>query len=573
MLTLPKALPADLLSSSSATPRNSARSNHQSGTADGAPVEGLPVATGSNSLGRDPQKTAAGHPTGAMEGGCSFTSEAEESDHERIYASQGLGSVWERASRCSDQERLQQEMQMALRNEWLGLGGLGSRSASKRRLSKLSLHMASEGLFGMQPWVERLVKHPVFDNFCGLMIVLNALCLALQANNFAMHPDRRCHKLYSAFDLFFCIFFSVELLVRVLALKKKFFSSEDRYWNWFDSVVVFSSVLEEVLQRTVNGASCEETSRMGKGLTGLRILRICRIIRILRVVRVLHLFCELRVLLRSVVRCLIPLFWASIVLLVIQWCFSVYFVNISADFVASQLSDGARMDDKEIQTLHKYWGSFWQALYTLFLTVTGGIDWGDASDSLLVTGYHSMFLYIAYVALTTFAVLNVVTGVFVENARNTALHDRDVQVHEQLYSQRMYNKSLLKIFDEVDVDCDGRVSQEDLERHLGDEKVSAYLSSLGLTGVEARRLFKLLDVAEAGSVDAEEFVNGCMCLRGNAKTLDVVALMMEQKKIVEHLTKEFDLMKATTAANHSYGPRRPSISLKTSWCQTTEREL
>eukprot|EP00415_Alexandrium_ostenfeldii_P003478 UN3478 len=140
--------------------------------------------------------------------------------------------------------------------------------------------------------------------------------------------------------------------------------------------------------------------------------------------------------------------------------------------------------------------------------------------------------------------------------------DRDIQVREQLERQRVCANGLQKLFDEVDVDGDGRISQEDFEKHVEDESVVAFLNCLELTGVEARRLFRLLDVNESGMVDAEEFVSGCMCLRGSAKTLDVVALMIEHRRFVERITAEMDGIRAAVNQNQKRTTRTRTPSAR-----------
>merc|ERR1719362_1662991 len=98
-----------------------------------------------------------------------------------------------------------------------------------------------------------------------------------------------------------------------------------------------------------------------------------------------------------------------------------------------------------------YYGSLWLSLYTLFLSVTSGLDWGGASDALRhVEMYHAVLLYIFFIALTVFAVLNVVTGVFVENATKLAGQDRDLMIQDNLNQREEYIEDALTVFHEAD---------------------------------------------------------------------------------------------------------------------------
>merc|ERR1712045_103249 len=89
-----------------------------------------------------------------------------------------------------------------------------------------------------------------------------------------------------------------------------------------------------------------------------------------------------------------------------------------------------------------------------------------------------------------------------------------------------------------------------------DPRVQAFFMSLELEAIEARRLFRLLDIDETGSVDSEEFVVGCMCLKGGAKTMDVAALFMEVRRMGKTLARildrvEHELVQPESPANGS----------------------
>ena len=56
---------------------------------------------------------------------------------------------------------------------------------------------------------------------------------------------------------------------------------------------------------------------------------------------------------------------------------------------------------------------------------------------------------------------------------------------------------------------------------MQDERVKAYFKSLDLDTSEARALFVLLDLEETDEVPIEKFIEGCMRMRGDAKSIDV----------------------------------------------------
>merc|ERR1712187_597276 len=49
--------------------------------------------------------------------------------------------------------------------------------------------------------------------------------------------------------------------------------------------------------------------------------------------------------------------------------------------------------------------------------------------------------------------------------------------------------------------------------------------------MEASGVFRLLDVDESGTIDLEEFLNGCLGLHGPAKAIDLATLMWEVRQL------------------------------------------
>merc|ERR1712187_451088 len=67
--------------------------------------------------------------------------------------------------------------------------------------------------------------------------------------------------------------------------------------------------------------------------------------------------------------------------------------------------------------------------------------------------------------------------------------------------------------------------------------MQAFLNAIEIDPSDAWTFFKLLDSDGGGSVDIEEFVEGCCRLRGNAKSIHVAQMMYENKWIMNKLTE------------------------------------
>merc|ERR1740129_1271096 len=166
----------------------------------------------------------------------------------------------------------------------------------------------------------------------------------------------------------------------------------------------------------------------------------------------------------------------------------------------------------------------------LFMSISGGMDWDEILWLLADLSVVYAAFYCFYVAFVVFGVLNVVTAVFVDNAWQIAQMDRDLVVQEQTKKKEAYMKELKNLFMEADIDESGSLSWEEFEEHLQDDRVQAYLSTMELDVTEAHSLFKLLDLHNQNKVHIDDFVNGCMRLKGGAKSIDVCTLLYENRK-------------------------------------------
>lgn len=72
------------------------------------------------------------------------------------------------------------------------------------------------------------------------------------------------------------------------------------------------------------------------------------------------------------------------------------------------------------------------------------------------------------------------------------------------------------------------------------------MESLGISTDDVWTLFMLIDNDDSGMVDIEEFVSGCMQLRGPAKSLQVgVSLRFRRfRAIVEHISRRYGSFQA-----------------------------
>merc|ERR1719174_1929741 len=96
--------------------------------------------------------------------------------------------------------------------------------------------------------------------------------------------------------------------------------------------------------------------------------------------------------------------------------------------------------------------------------------------------------------------------------------------------------TLQRVFMELDNDGSGTLTLDEFERQIQDESILTYLRALDLDIDQVRILLPLLDVDQNGEVDIEEFITGCLRLKGGAKSLDMAILQYQIEWILHNMS-------------------------------------
>merc|ERR1712100_429475 len=134
-------------------------------------------------------------------------------------------------------------------------------------------------------------------------------------------------------------------------------------------------------------------------------------------------------------------------------------------------------------------------------------------------------LFLFYTAFLSFAVMNVLTGIFVENALKVGELDRDNVIREELRREKSSINSMKGLFREMDDDGSGLITWGQFQTHMDKKDVRNSFSALDIGASDARTLFTLLDVDGTNAIDIDEFVNGLIKVKGDARSIDMITLM------------------------------------------------
>eukprot|EP00441_Pelagodinium_beii_P037871 CAMPEP_0197640518 /NCGR_PEP_ID=MMETSP1338-20131121/14781_1 /TAXON_ID=43686 ORGANISM="Pelagodinium beii, Strain RCC1491" /NCGR_SAMPLE_ID=MMETSP1338 /ASSEMBLY_ACC=CAM_ASM_000754 /LENGTH=228 /DNA_ID=CAMNT_0043213379 /DNA_START=211 /DNA_END=897 /DNA_ORIENTATION=+ len=191
-----------------------------------------------------------------------------------------------------------------------------------------------------------------------------------------------------------------------------------------------------------------------------------------------------------------------------------------------------KFDDRvEINSL---FGDFKKSLYTMFeVTYSGG--WPNYSRPLVenVSPWYSIIVLV-YVLLVVFAMIRIVTALFIKETLSCAANDAEIALEEKRRSAMRYQAKLEEFFCSADVDGDGNLSQDEFTAALSNPEVLRYLTVLDIQIKEVSPLFSLLDDGD-GLVTIAEFCGGITHLKGQARALDVTILQHDNLKIRKEL--------------------------------------
>lgn len=385
---------------------------------------------------------------------------------------------------------------------------------------------------GFRSTLRHIMNTKKVEGFCAFLIVSNAVVIGAEVEHKANTRELQENETFAFIGKVYTVAFALELLARVLAYGKELFCASDLWmWGWLDLLIVSSSVFELIVEAIVSAAATAANGASGDSGGGaltsiriLRILRVTRLIRVTRLVRLLRFLKALRTLVHSIFVTLRALVWAVILLAMIQYVFAILLTQAAVDHIL-MVEEPTGPEHISLKDLQHYWGTMFSSINTLFMSITSGISWETAAVPLADVAGIWQVVYMLYIAFTVFAVLNVMTGVFCQAAIESTQREHDLVMQNVFQEKKEHMKKLGHLFNKIDENGQGTITLTDLEEHIEDPEVKTYFEALELQVEDVWTFFKLLDEDSGAEVDMEEFLMGCMRLRGNAKSLDLAKLM------------------------------------------------
>jgi len=245
--------------------------------------------------------------------------------------------------------------------------------------------------------------------------------------------------------------------------------------------------------------------------------------------------------------------WCFLVLGIIVFTFATFVVQGVTATLRWQdaTADGGSTQQLELRAqLLEFFGGVPAAAICLFMMVSGGLDWRDAMLPMKQVHHLYEYFFLFYVFFMVIGVLNVVVGAFVAATGEIANRDRDLIIKAEMAHLTTYLEKVRTFFSEADMDGSGKLSLDEFKSHLDNRRVCAYFHALGIDVSQGESVFHLLDNDDSHMLSLNEFLAGCMRLKGHAKSLDLNLLLHETRRLSRRISELQEIV-APIAHSHT----------------------
>ena len=143
------------------------------------------------------------------------------------------------------------------------------------------------------------------------------------------------------------------------------------------------------------------------------------------------------------------------------------------------------------------------------------------------------YAFVVLIAYSFLALLNVITGTFVEAVSQQANH---LKVRMQMLQAR-------KVFKQMDSNGNGTIALGELRDQAQSPAVMEFFDYVNVDPSEAQYLLEVLDADSSGTIAFEEFLQGTLRLNSSARAADMLLVVREMKRFFTHYNWEMRLIK------------------------------
>jgi len=407
----------------------------------------------------------------------------------------------------------------------------------------------------------RRIHHLVLEPAICIVLVINAFLIGV---NLDVHRD---WEGWNYVDMLFIAIYLGELLLKIHLLGwADFIERQNRFFNFFDVVIIIIAMIGAVLQFMQSG-------EVHHSIVVVRLVRLARVARIVRLFR-FEIFKELLVMIACLISGLRTLMWAFVLLF-----FAVYPMSL----VLTQFIGHVEED----QYMKELFETVPRSMLTVFRCVIGDCNYSNGTPAVLdlVDRYGMLWIpmYVTVMLIITFGLFNLIMAIFVDNALTDAKRQERAEKLRRLKDRALQKEATAKLLEllwgyvleeQAAQNKDNNANAVDglasagiqqmrnvsvtkgvFQTFLSDREVIQNLERLDVPEEERLDLFDVLDANGNGSIQMDELINGVIKLRGDPRRSDIIHVLLVLRSLQEEMQDFRDFVHGVHGGGQSPMPR------------------
>jgi hypothetical protein len=327
-------------------------------------------------------------------------------------------------------------------------------------------------------------------------------------------------EIFEVAELVFGVLFSIELLLKLAILGKRFCAD---IWNFIDTIIVIGWFLTVIALFPIP---------IDPML--LRLARLARLLRLLRLIRNIRLFASLYLITSAMCASFSVLLWSVVVLVLVQMLLALFLHALLEPYILDeQKPEAARLQ------IFKFYGTFSRCMLTMFEMTLG--NWMPPCRALVENVSEWWMLFsLAHKTVIGFSVVAVITSVFIQETFKAATSDDRIMIMGKERARKTHIKKISALFRHADYNGNGVIDVHEFLNTLADSGLRTWLAAMGLEVRDNLQFFALLDANGDGQITVQEFVDGIGRLKGTATSYDLVSIekcnikLMKDLQLMQH---------------------------------------
>lgn len=335
-------------------------------------------------------------------------------------------------------------------------------------------------------FIQKVAKHAYFENVTLAVIVVNAIWIAIDADENPAETLLDAKWPFVFADVSFFSYFLLELIIRFLAFERKCNCLKDG-WFVFDTSLVTLYMFDPFIITLAVAAS--GGAKIDLPTSVLRLFRLARLSRLVRMLRSLP---ELMIMIKGMVTAAATVSYTLGLLLIFTYVFAIAMTQLSID----------------TQFREKYFDGVALSMYSLIIYGTFLDSLADFCDDIRAESTPCLIAVTIFVVLASMTVMNMLIGILCEVISKVAEEERETLTAEKVYDE------FGKVVKGLDTDKTGTISFREIEVIV---EVREALEALREVNVDPG---DLIDVAEdfleekGKEMSFDDFMEMVLGLRG-----------------------------------------------------------